>query len=265
MGVYHDAVDAYRDTTKWLTAFAPVAAIGTAGLALAAPLIRSIQGAEDLGSWATEHQAVIAGGLLLVAGVAVILVMGARVLSAAPRDIARLDENPKMSNAVATAIGDGILAPGFLTKDDFESALAKHLADQDQGNAIDDASRERMTTAVEALREWAVFNQVKARFWWFAGGLVVGLVAILAAFLLVPAELSGSSPFTKPTAVKVELDRAGNADLRTITGCSAADRTDFYAVGGTWAWPELAVDGPDCRFDARWWPPRGTFEVLPAP
>lgn len=265
MGIYRDSVDAYRDTTKWLTAFAPVAAIGTAGVALAGPLVTSVQSARDLSAWAGEHVAVIVGGTLLVLGVALILVTGARVLSAAPRDIARLDEKPQLSDAIATAIAEGILAPGFLTKDDFESALSRHLADQDQGVPIDDAARTRLTSAVEALREWSVFHEVRGRFWWFVGALVAGLLAISGAILIIPADLGGSAVFTTPTAVDVRLDPAGRAELASVTGCSAPHHTEFHAVGGTWSAPELAVDGVGCEFNARWWPSPGSFEILPAP
>lgn len=54
----------------------------------------SVQAAPGLRTWAAQHTVVIAGGLLLIAGVAAILLMGDRVLSAAPRDIVRSTRVP---------------------------------------------------------------------------------------------------------------------------------------------------------------------------
>ena len=44
MFVYSAGADAFRDTTKWLVAFVPIAALGTAAVVLGPLLVRSPTG-----------------------------------------------------------------------------------------------------------------------------------------------------------------------------------------------------------------------------
>jgi len=52
----------------------------------------------------------------------------------------------------------------------------------------------------------------------------------------------------------VGLSPSGRDALTAATGCADPTATRFFAADGSWRVPTLAVEGPGCRFAARWTP-----------
>lgn len=266
MSVYETGVAAYRDTTKWLVAFLPVTAVVGAALVSGRPLITSVRAAPSVGDWLAEHWLVLVCGIVVFTAIAVVLWAGARVLSVEPTDIGELSK-PEMAPELAKAIGAGVAAPEFFDKASFDTAMAElaNAWDTESGVPSDDPRLSRLRGPIEALRLWSLLQRVRTPYRDFRLVFVLSSIVITAAVIIMPAQLSQSAVVDKPTAVNVEVDTEGAADLEAVTGCIDPSRTTFTAVAGTWESPELATDGPECTFGATWRPSAAQFELRLAP
>ncbi len=264
MSIYVGAVDAYRDTVKWLVAFVPVASLGAAAVLVGPPLTHSVASAESGQSWLADHWLVVICGLALVGGLGLMLRYGARVLSITPRDIGALATGSAGAQRLSEAIGAGVAAPDFFTAEAFDEemgALAEALDDATKEVKADDPRLARIQRATDALRAWSTFEQMRRAYRDFRVAFVVGVVLVLGAVVAAPLQLTTSEAITAPTPVEVTInpDRAGEVEV--ATGCTSAQSSTFTAVRGTWDQPVLLADGPDCRFGAEWRPSRDVARI----
>lgn len=266
MPQYDSGVSAYRETTKWLVALAPVGSLTAATLTIGPGLLASGRSADGLGAWLTDYGSVLAWCLGLLAGVVAIMVAGARVLSVAPHDLATIQDRNRTAR-LASAIGSGVAAPEFFTVTQFEKSMAAlaNTADRDDGLRGDEPELDLLRGPIERLREWSTFTTVRTRFYWFCAVFALGSVAILVALIATPTQLPQGIAVDAPRAVVVEVSDTGAKSLADRTGCTTPDATDFTAVDGTWARPRLTADGPGCEFGATWSPREDEAEVRPAP
>lgn len=261
--VYSTGVEAYRETTKWLAAFVPVTSLVTAAAVSGPKLIRSIQAAPSLGAWVQRYWLVLLCAVGLFGGIGAILWFGARVLRTEPADIGDLATGQAGAQDLAHAIGSGVAAPEFFSKGTFDVAMSELANAWDTGELVgdDDPRLTRLRPAVEALREWSVFHRIQRTYRDFGIAFVAAAVVISIAILLAPAQLGSGAPIDEPTRVEIGVDAAGREDLAAHTGCTTPDSSSFFAVGGTWDQPQLAVDGPGCRFGATWKPDPAHIEL----
>jgi hypothetical protein len=265
MSVYSTGVDAYRDTTKWLTAFVPIVSLATAILVAGPRLVSTIETTPSVGVWLEEYWLTLLCGVALFLGMAVILATGARVLAVEPEDIGDLAVGTGRAKDIANALGSGVAAPEFFDKNAFDDAMARLQAKADAGEvAQDDPTLTRLKPAIDALRDWSVFSRIQRPFRIFRVAFVVSAIVIVVAVLLAPAQLGSSASIAKPTKVAVQVNNAGAAALRKSTGCSDPKASTFYATGGTWDHPELSADGPGCEFASVWYPDPQDIELLAA-
>ncbi len=264
MPVYDSGVAAYRDTTKWLTAFVPLGALTAATATIGPDLVRSVQAASGVGDWIGRHWPAAACLIAILAGVIAILYWGGRVLSVAPTDLGQL-QSPAFAPRLARAIGQGVTAPEFFTVESFTTAMAAlaNSWDQPAPAPADDLNLARLKGAVENLRQWAVFDDVKSAFRDFIVAFAIATTAIGAAVVIAPSRLGGGLPIDKPSAVAVAVDDEGRRELTAATGCTDPTASTFLAVDGSWRQPTLAVDGPGCRFGATWIPDPDHVKIRP--
>lgn len=264
--VYESGVAAYRDTTKWLTTFVPLGSMLTATATLGPPLVRSVQRADSPAQWWARHWVLALCLMAIGAGIWSVLHWGAKVLSVAPVDLGRLQEDTYAAK-LDTAIGEGVLAPEFFTKEDFSAAMAA-LANSWDNDAPSDADRYQLTRlkgAVDNLRPWAMFDRVKTAFTHFVYAFTAGTVAIAAGVLIAATQFGSAPGIDKPTPVTMTTNADGRTHLAQATGCTDPTTTDFMIVDGTWSQPVLSVSGPGCRFAATWAPLPGQVVLRPVP
>jgi hypothetical protein len=260
--VYSAGADAFRDTTKWLVAFVPVAALASAAVVLGPLLVRSAQAANSLSAWLFDNALALGGVGAVLVGVVLVVWFGARVLSSQPKDFgALLKTDPKR---LSEAFSAGVAAPYFLDDNGFNNAIA-NLEDKwhpDSKTPPADAEVSRAVAAVETLREWALQGELAAAFRWFRIFFAIGLVLIVGGVVVAAVTFNqqGAS-IEKPTTVQVSVNQPGAADLLKETGCTTPAKSQYVAVAGTWDAPVLQVDGPGCLFGNRWRPTSGDFEV----
>lgn len=268
MSVYSSGVDAYRDTTKWLSAFVPVASLITAGLVVGPEVVTTIERATSVEEWLTQNWLLLGCLVALFGGIAAILWSGAQVLSVEPKDLGDLwltaegRSSGKSLAKVITAIGNGAAAPYFYDVETIERSMAQ-LANAFDNNKADEVETglKRLEPAVVLVREWSVFSQSQQPFTRFRWVFVGSSIAIAIALCVAPTQLASSAKVDKPTPVEVEVDTAGGAELARATACSDPAGTIYTAIGGTWSQPQLAVDGPGCAFGATWWPEPDHIEL----
>lgn len=268
VSIYSTGAEAYRDTTKWLVAFVPVATLVAAAVALGPRLLQDAAAAPGLAEWVQGSGLALVGLALIGGGVAAVMIVGAKLLSTQPVNFAELmNDSTKLSQAFTA----GVAAPYFLD----DVAFARALADlavttpDDTATTPEDAARDAKlqgTAGVtDTLRDWALQQELSAAFSRFAWAFAAAVVLITGGFLITAGALGPAPPrFDEPSMMQVYLDQAGTAELREGTGCTDPERSAFYAVGGTWEAPVLEVDGPDCRFGARW-EPTERIELRPVP
>jgi hypothetical protein len=268
MSIYAGGATAYRDTTKWLVAFLPLTALAAGAFTLGPPVIRSIQDAPSLPSWASDHWLVLVCMVVLFAGLTAILYYGAKVLSVEPTDIGDILTSPDKKSTLAAAIGSGVTAPWFLDKSSFDTALAAMANawnDTVHPPEKDDPRAARLQLAIDALREWSVYHQIQSAFRNFRYAFIGSSLAIGVAILAAPLQLDDSIPIDKPMHVQVDVSEAGQNALLKSTGCLDPKTSSFLAVGGSWNQPALAVDGPGCAFGAVWHPHPSEIETRLSP
>lgn len=301
MSVYGAAGDAYRDTTKWMTATLPLATFVAAGVTIGPPLVRSIQTAPSAGAWLAGHWLVLVCLLLLVAGVGLVLRAGARVLSTGPNLPADLIKQG--SGDAEAAIREGVALPYYADGPSFVRDLTGWIAAMDATDVNDEGARakvtanaaveasasakrgrwcslsrdavgskptdgpdprqERLIGALAAIGEWSALHKIQHAFRDFRRSFAGGVLAIVVALALAPVQLPSGPAVTAPIPVTVEVSDAGAADLWSVTECTDPMLSTYIAIGGTWDAPLLAVDGPGCRFGATWAPASSDAEVRP--
>jgi len=266
MSIYDSGVGAYRDTTKWLVAFVPLGSLIAATVTIGPDLVWSSGHAQSFKDWLLDYWLTAICGLVLLAGVAAILWWGAKVLSVAPTDLGQL-QSQAFAPKLATAIGAGVTAPEFFSPESFNAAMAAlaNAWDKPAPTQADTLNLARVQGAVENLRQWSVFDRVSTAFTQFITAFILGTGGIGIAIILAASQLDSSPVIKEPTAVSVNLNGAGRAQLAESTGCSDPSTTTFLAVGGTWQHPTLTADGPGCRFGANWAPRPDNVELRPKP
>ena len=188
------------------------------------------------------------------------------MLSRQPNDFGALLKTN--ATRLSDAFSAGVAAPYFLDDGGFKGALASLDAKWGPKSTTPPAEAEvsRAVAAVEALREWALQDELAAAFRLFQVFFAIGLVLIVAGVVVaaVTIDHQGAS-IEKPTTVQVSVNHPGAADLLKKTGCTTPAKSQYVAVAGTWDAPVLQVDGPGCLFGNRWRPTSGDFEIHPLP
>jgi hypothetical protein len=264
VSVYSAGADAFRDSTKWLVAFVPIGALGTAAAVLGPRLVRDAESARSLSSWLGDNGWALGGLGGVLVGVLVVVRYGARVLSTQPKDIgALLTTNP---TRLSQAFSAGVAAPYFLDDAAFKQALADLQVNWRPGSTAPptDAEVSRAAGAVDALREWALQDELATTFTRFQVWFAIGSVLIVTGVVVAAANINApAASIDKPTNVQISLNTHGSADLLNKTGCTTPKQSRYVAVAGTWSAPVLQVEGPGCRFGNRWRPKDGDFELQP--
>lgn len=260
VSVYSTGAEAFRDTTKWLVAFVPIATIvATAGL-LGPHLLSNAAASDSPWAWTREHVWPLVGIATVVAGVVLVVSFGAKVLTAQAKDVRRLltKDEEKLSSAFSAGVG----APYFLDDRAFRNAVASLDERWSTGSQVSESELTRVVAATDMLRGWALHDALASSFRrfqiWFGVGvalIVVGLIS--AAVVIAPT----GAAIEQPTVVQVTLAESGAQDLRNKTGCQAPTETEFVAVAGTWGAPVLEADGLGCKFRARWRPEPQLIEL----
>lgn len=265
MSVYSAGSDAFRDTTKWLVAFVPISALGTAAVVLGPRLVRSAESARSLPSWLADNVATLAGVLVVLIGVFVIVYFGASVLSTQPKEFTALLETDETGLSKALAAGAGV--PYFLDSEAFKGAVADLAVKwQNPSTPPTEVEINRAVGAVDALREWTLQQELSEAFKRFGILFAIGSALIVAGLVVSIVTLEPpSAAIDKPTVVKVSVNTDGAADLLKRTGCTSPTSSHYIAIAGSWSAPVLEVDGPNCRFGTRWEPRSGEFEIQPTP
>jgi hypothetical protein len=258
-GVYSDGVAAYRDSTKWLVGFVPVATVAASGAVIGPKLIDALARSRSVSEALAHNWPPLLGVAMVVIGVGAIVASGSGVLAAQPTtSVAAILED---RNRLSLAFGQGIGAPYFFTFDEFAEAL-EQIADSSRPVTGDDPLAARAAIVVDALRSWYLHAKLEALYRTFRRAFVGGLALSIAGFLLAASTVDDEPKISKPTPVVVAVRHA--RDLRQATGCLTPKKTTFWIVDGSWSTPVLAVDGPGCRFGAEWEPETKAVEVRPA-
>lgn len=149
MSIYDTGADAFRDTTKWLVAFVPIASIVAVTAAIGPRLAGDAAASESLGDWARANVLPLAGVAAVVAGVVLIVVFGANVLSTQPNDFTSMftTDQQRLSDAFSAGVG----APFFLDDQAFKLALADLDAKRAAGQPIPDADLTAAVTTSVAI------------------------------------------------------------------------------------------------------------------
>ena len=140
MSVYGSGAEAFRDTTKWLVAFVPIAAIVASGAVLGPRLVGAMRAADSI------SDLLAANGLPLLGLVMVVVVVsqGANVLSTQPKELGDLE-----ADTLAAAFNDGVGAPYFFDVGTYKEAMAELQA------AFDVRTQVRKTRRYsEQLLQW---------------------------------------------------------------------------------------------------------------
>ncbi|MGH9123652.1 MAG: hypothetical protein ACRDZ8_02860 [Acidimicrobiales bacterium] len=267
MSIYSSGGDALRDTAKWLVSLVPVAGVVATGAVLVPRLVAAGAATNSGLSWLDAYKWPLVGLVAVVTGIGATVWWGATVLSTEPASFTAVLSN---ASTLSTAFSAGVGAPYFLDSEQFGQTWALVAARVSAGDPVEATTLTATLGAADALRDWAYEQAVRAAFDRFKVAFSAGLVLIVAGFLTVAVTVP-VPPATvgEPRAVRVVMPAAApraaaaGADLHHATGCTAAATTTFVAVGGTWATPVLQVDGPGCRFDARWHPKVDDVHLVP--
>lgn len=255
MSVYSSGAEALRDTTKWLTALVPIAAVLGAGGVLG-PVVIDAGRSADL----QLTGPIIGGAILSLLGVLAILISGGLVLAAQPRDLASTVTRP---DSMSDAFASGVTAPYFLDERTYMGALNDLQVEWDKGASVPDTRLTRAVAATDLLREWSLHQavvQAYAVFRWILAGAIIAIgVGFTLCVVSLPPQTGNIS---NPVKVDIRMSSAGAAELVSTTGCSAPDQTKFIAVGGTWRHPVLVMEGPGCRFGTDWLPSEANAQIL---
>lgn len=195
--------------------------------------------------------------VVIVASVTAILLAAGAVLSVEGEELGLLASRRASSGDIAEAIGAGVALPHFFAKEDFDAAMARR--NSADGARLTDAELSSLEATVSAIRDWAIFREVKRAFRRFVGVFVGAVAAIGLAGILVLASLDAGPGIEVPTPVAVEV-LAGDA-LAGATGCTDPSATVFVAIGGRLSAPLLDPHGTGCRPGATWRPKAEEAEI----
>jgi hypothetical protein len=203
VSIYSTGAEAFRDTTKWLVAFVPIASIVTAGVVVGPRLI-SDAARSDAGDnvWPLVGMAAVAMGVVLVVW------FGAKVLSTQPKDFTQLftEDRAKMSTAFSAGVG----APYFLSARAYIDAIGDLNAKRSAHENVTDAELASVETATDKLQAWALHNALSSSFNRFLISFGVGLPVIATGFVVTIAALGPQSGnIDEPTVVEVTVEEAG--------------------------------------------------------
>ncbi|MEO7752383.1 MAG: hypothetical protein ABIS35_03130, partial [Terracoccus sp.] len=123
----------------------------------------------------------------------------------------------------------------------------------------------RLRAGHDAVREWKLFVDTRTWFTRFLWAMGAGAVLVCGAITFALTQIDSSAAVSEPTRVAVVIDADQRAAATTATGCTDVAGAEFWAIGGTWSAPTLAVRGPGCAFGARWSPNAEQAVVLPVP
>lgn len=261
MSIYGTGSEAFRDTTKWLVAFVPIASLVAAGAVIAPRLLSDATAADSPAGWVGDNVLPLVGVLAVLGGIILVTYFGAQVLSTQPREFTELLTNREnLSRAFSAGAG----APYFLDEAEFRTALGRLDAEwsEDDEQKPSDALVARAVGATELVREWALHDALGTAFNRFFVSFGVGTALILVGFVLAAATLEPEpGRVGEPKIVQVTVNADGARDLKKATGCREPDKTTFVAVAGRWDAPVLNADGTGCRFGATWKPDRDDIEL----
>ena len=160
MSVSSSAVEAYRDSTKWLASFLPITALATGGVVLGPPLLQSVSAATGPWEWLRHTWIVVVAVLVLVGSIAAVLHAGAAVLSAEGPSLTEISRRPEADTAagphrtaLAEAIGRGLTLPHYFTIEEFQEDLSR-LNLLPMGDRGGDPDTTRSLPAMEMIRDW---------------------------------------------------------------------------------------------------------------
>ncbi len=261
MSIYSAGTAAYRDTTKWLVAFVPIAAILSAGAVAGPGLVNTIGNADSIRDFFEMAGWPVAGLVAVSLGIIAVVWRGSVILSLQPTELGAVVADPELMSA---AFGAGVGAPYFFDRHQFEDAMTRLLSIWDSGQPPEpsDPLLTRAIAATEALREWSLHRQLGAAFGGFRKTFGWSVIAIVTGLMVAAVSLQpGSDTIATPTRVLIDVSDSGGAALTTETGCHGAAASEFWAVGGNWDAPTLQVDGPGCRFGAQWKPDPDVIEL----
>jgi hypothetical protein len=260
VSIYSTGAEAFRDTTKWLVAFVPIASIVAAGAVIGPRLVRDAGASDSVIEWAGDNVWPLVGLAAVALGIGLVVWFGARVLSTQPKDFAQLvtTDDAKLSDAFSAGVG----VPYFLDDGGFKQAIANLDVKWSAEQSITEAELARAVAATDMLRAWALHDALATSFTRFRIWFGVGVVLVFGGLVVATATLQPSAgTVDKPEAVEVTVSQSGAADLLDSTGCTAPAETEFVAVAGTWDAPVLEVVGPNCKFGARWQPDPDLIEL----
>ena len=260
LSIYSSGADAFRDTTKWLVAFVPIATVVAAGAVIGPRLVDEATTSASLLEWARSNVLPLVGIAIAVGGVVLVVSFGARVLSTQPSDFTTLftTDQAKLSSAFSAGVG----APYFLEDRAFRSAVAELDAKWSADEDVTDPELARTVAAADMLREWALHDALATSFKHFRYSFGVGILLVAGGLLVATTSLDPTSGTIKqPKVVEISVEQAGATDLLHSTGCEKPAESKYVVVAGRWDLPVLEVDGPGCEFGATWRPSPDLIEL----
>lgn len=252
---YPAATTSVRDTTKWLVASLPTAAVISAGIGVGPRLAR----ASAVPTGIVLALIAVALGLLLVLG------FGARVLAVHPASFKVLVEDWRNNRGGDAADGTGASKPttSLIHEAEAEGVLYFHYPNFESMQAAvlevwtdTTTDNKRALAAAAALRSYDVYVSTRRRFHQFLGAVAVGLALLVGGTwtaMVGLEEVPDSAIIDGPIGVTLTLTPQGAAALTESLGCGPDDVEDWMAIGGTWARPVLLADGTACG-DEPWRP-----------
>lgn len=200
--IYTAGAEAFRDTTKWLVAFLPTATILTAGALVGPRLLADAARSRSLLDWAGRNGWSIVGIVMVLTGLALIVALGARVLSTQASGFTELlmEDEAGLSRAFSAGVG----APYFLDDISFRTAMRELDMKWTDGGAVTDAELTRAVAATEMLREWALHRALAATFGRFVTFFAVGALLIAGGLVVTVLGLGpAAGPIQTPQVVQV--------------------------------------------------------------
>jgi|GEM_PF-7134506 hypothetical protein len=258
MSVYSDAASTFRDTTKWLVAFVPVAALVSAAAVVGPRLLYAVDSGDSPapGEWIVILAPVLGVALVVFGAIPVL-----RPKLPSPPEI--LDTGGKRRKDGDAAMSDGVGEPYVSSIDELKRATQNVKAAEDPAKVFPDAKA--VAEIHTNLRDWVMLKKTASRFTLFGALYLIGILLIGVGVIGGATVLKApSAEITEPTVVEVELSTDGLTHFKSETGCDSADGVVFVAVGGTWDHPTLRVKAPDgnnCNFGAEFEPDPGQILI----
>ncbi len=244
MSLYGSGGAAYRDATKWLIGFAPIASMIAVGGAVVAPL------AQQNGTSSVDSALWLGVGIAFVLiGIALVLGAGSAVLLTHANDFSEISSKPSQLDAAFAA---GVGVPYYFASTKFIDEM-QELA---SGTAAPDSDvAKRALHVTGPLQEWALTQRLRSRWGYFVGFFVLGLSMTLGGLVL--SALNIRDVPVQPIRVELRGPIPSSGVASDRFDCRDPENAEFWLVAGTWDEPVLEVDGPGCS-GIRWTPRDGT-------